>query len=73
MTYRGHVRNGQITLEQPAEIPEGAEVVVALVERPNPIDEDLNGILLKHAGRGTDLPPDLAEHHDHYAHGKPKR
>jgi hypothetical protein len=27
--------------------------------------------LLKHAGTVPDLPPDLAERHDHYIHGTP--
>ena len=73
MTYRGHVKNGQITLDEPAHFPEGAEVVVALVDQPDNAGEELNGMLLRHAGRGRDLPADLAENHDHYAHGKPKR
>ena len=72
MTYRGHVRNGQITLDEPVQIPEGAEVTVAWIEPAGQNGEDLNQILLKHAGRGRDLPSDLAEHRDHYAHGKPK-
>ncbi len=33
MTYRGHVKNGQITLDQPARLPEGAEVQVEVVAR----------------------------------------
>ena len=73
MTLRGHVKNGQIAFDEPVSFPEGAEVIVALVERPQTNDEDLNAILLRHAGRGENLPSDLAEHHDHYAHGKPKR
>jgi hypothetical protein len=73
MTYRGHVKNGLITLDEPVEFPEGAEVVVALVEKPQTGGEDLNVVLLHHAGRGRNLPTDLAEQHDHYAHGKPKR
>jgi hypothetical protein len=28
--------------------------------------------LLKFAGRAKDLPPDIAENHDHYLHGHPK-
>ena len=28
MTYRGHVKNGQITLDDPVTLPEGAEVSV---------------------------------------------
>jgi hypothetical protein len=63
MTYRGHVKNGQITLDEPVHFPEGAEVVVELVERPIPNGEDLNAMLLRHAGRGRDLPSDLAERH----------
>ncbi len=33
MTYRGHVKNGQITLDEPGRLPEGAEVNVELVQR----------------------------------------
>ena len=71
MKYRGHVKNGQITLDEPAQIPEGAEVMVAVVERANSNGDDLTEVLLRHAGQGRGLPTDLAEHHDHYAHGKP--
>ena len=71
MTYRGHIRNGQITLDEPAQFPEGTEVIVALVEK-SATNEDLAQVLLRHAGRGRELPVDLAEQHDHYAHGKPK-
>jgi hypothetical protein len=72
MTCRGHVKNGQITLDEPVLFPEGAEVVVALVEKPESDGEDLNAVLLRHAGQGQNLPADLAAQHDHYAHGKPK-
>ena len=73
MTYRGHVKNGQITLDDPVPFPEGAEVFIALIEQPQSGGEDLNAVLLRHAGRGENLPHDLADQHDHYAHGKPKR
>lgn len=73
MTYRGHVKNGQIALDEPVCFPEGAEVVVVLVVKPQIDGEDLNAVLLRHAGQGENLPSDLAEHHDHYAHGKPLR
>jgi hypothetical protein len=73
MTCRGHVKNGQITLDAPLPFPEGAEVIVALIEKPQANSEDLKSLLLRHAGRGENLPKDLAEQHDHYAHGKPKR
>ena len=32
MTYRGHVKNGQILLNEPARLPEGAQVNVEVVE-----------------------------------------
>ena len=70
MVYRGHVRNGVVVLDEPAELPEGAEVRVELAEEedvPTLADRlrDVIGII--------EGPPDLAENHDHYAHGKPKR
>ena len=32
MTYRGHIKSGQITLDEPAQLPEGAEVKVEVLE-----------------------------------------
>jgi hypothetical protein len=32
MTYRGHVKNRQITLDEPSALPEGAAVNVEVVE-----------------------------------------
>jgi hypothetical protein len=32
MTYRGHVKNGEIKLDQPARLPEGAQVSIQVVE-----------------------------------------
>jgi hypothetical protein len=72
MTYRGHIKNGQITLDKAIPMPEGAEVQVELIEKANGASDDLVSMLLRHAGKGRDLPPDLATQHDHYAHGKPK-
>ena len=75
MTYRGHVRNGRITLDDPARLPEGATVKVEVLERDGQSDrpsEALNALLLRHAGKGRGLPADLASRHDYYAHGKPR-
>ena len=33
MTYRAHVKNGQILLDEPARLPEGAELNVEIVHR----------------------------------------
>jgi hypothetical protein len=34
MTYRGHVRNGAVVLDDPAVLPEGAAVEVRVVAAP---------------------------------------
>ena len=77
MTYRGHIRNGRITLDDQTLLPEGATVKVEVLEsgdndQSSQTRESLNDLLLRHAGKGRGLPPDLATLHDHYAHGKPK-
>lgn len=74
MTYRGHVKSGQIVLDEAVELPEGSAVNVELVtsREEKPRDDDLNAVLLRHAGKGNDLPTDLAANHDYYAHGKPR-
>jgi len=70
MTYRGHVENGVVVLDEPTELPEGAAVRVALdaAEEGPTLAERLKDVI--GIGEG---PPDLARNHDHYAHGKPKR
>ena len=35
MTYCGHVKNGQITLDKPATLPEGARVRVEVIKNSN--------------------------------------
>ncbi|HRX83472.1 MAG TPA: hypothetical protein P5572_00470 [Phycisphaerae bacterium] len=72
MTFRGRIKNGQITLDEPARLPEGASVVVEVVSAPEQgPNDDLADLLLRHAGKGVELPADLAAQHDRYAHGKP--
>ena len=41
MTYRGHIRNGQITLDEPAPLPEGAQVNVEIVQYASTREEFL--------------------------------
>ena len=71
MTYRGRVKNGVVVLDEPAELPEGAEVRVELAEprQGRTLADRLRGVI----GIVKGLPPDLAEHHDHYLHGVPKK
>jgi len=65
MTYRGHVKNGLIALDEPAQLPEGAEVRVEVVEngRRQPA---IWAKLLNLAGSVKGLPPDMARNHDDY-------
>ena len=72
MTYRGHVKNGQIALDEPVELPEGSEVNVEIVQngdgKPTIWDK-----LRELAGTVEGLPPDMAENHDHYLYSTPKK
>jgi hypothetical protein len=40
MTYRGHVKNGQITLDEPARLPEGVAVNVEVILQPDVTEPD---------------------------------
>lgn len=85
MTFQGIVQNGVIVIENGAVLPEGSKVSVAIVTTTGKesVDELIDPnettgqrmvrIAKKHAGRETNLPSDLAENHDHYLHGTPKR
>ena len=72
MLLEGTVRNGTIVLDQPEAFREGTRVKLSV----EPTEEDgrsLRDFLLKHAGTIAGLPSDMAEQHDHYIHGIPKR
>ena len=71
MTYRGHVKNGVVVFEGPQIPPNGVSVEVAVIPQNNA--ESLDKMLLRHAGKISGLPDDMAEQHDHYLHGTPKR
>jgi len=72
MTYRGHIKNGSIVLDEPVALPEGARVEVAV----DPTIETAPSFYDRFAdliGSCPDLPPDMAENHDHYLHGREKK
>lgn len=78
MTHRGTVRSGVIVLPDDVALPEGTEVVIVVPEG-GPTGTAGDGVWAKLADLGrwaesqpSDLPPDLAENHDHYLHGRPK-
>ncbi len=78
MTYRGTVKNGVVVFEQDQHPAEGTRVRVEPIE-PVESNGDEAGHdeylrrMLELAGTAGGLPPDLAENHDHYLHGQPKR
>ena len=79
MTYRGHVENGVVVFDPPADLPDGAEVEIHLVKRPEetvPEGEEAPTVyeqLEPLIGKLRGLPSDFAENHDHYLYGVSKR
>jgi hypothetical protein len=74
MTLRRHVQNGVIVFDEAQSLPEGARVEVSLVlPKAQSEQEPLRDMLLQFAGTVEGLPSDMAEQHDHYIHGRPKR
>ncbi len=72
-TYLGEVQNGVIVLEAGSPtLPEGTKVRVQPTEMKAALS-DLSAQLRSLRGAADDLPEDLAENHDHYLHGHPKR
>ena len=71
MTYKGHVENGAVVLDEPVSLPDGTPVRIEPADDAESLETLHNG-LLKLAGIIKDLPPDFARNHDHYIHGAPK-
>jgi hypothetical protein len=67
MTYRGHIENGAVVVDEPINLPEGTAVRVEPVapagERT--LAERFEAVI----GTVTDLPEDMADNHDFYIHG----
>jgi hypothetical protein len=69
----GEVRNGVVVFDPgAAPPPEGTKVSIEPVDRDEEV-ADLSRRLLSIAGMAKGLPADLAEQHDHYIHGTPRR
>jgi len=76
MVYRGIVKNGVVVLGEGADLPDGTEVRIEPIAREESLPEE--GPTLVEQFRDViaavpDLPCDMAEQHDHYLHGAPKR
>ena len=71
MRYTGQVKNGVVVLDGKPALPDGVRVTVEPVE-PGPsrsLAERMKSVI----GIAKGLPKDLAENHDHYLHGRPKK
>jgi hypothetical protein len=79
MTYKGHVQNGVVVLDDPSDLPNGTQVEVLPVKAaaPAPDSQGTEGTwaerLAPFIGCLDGLPSDFAENHDHYLYGVPKR
>jgi hypothetical protein len=81
MTYRGHVENGRVVVEDDVDLPDGTPVEVkpVRVKAPGrahaPAKDKLtvSRRLLKYAGKAKGLPRDAARNLDHYLYGHPKQ
>lgn len=76
MVYHGIVKNGVVVLGEGVDLPDGTEVRIEPVARDerSPNEEPT---LMEQFGdviaTVPDLPCDMAQQHDHYLHGAPKR
>lgn len=77
MVYRGHIRNGMVVFDESVSVPEGTEVDVSVraasveetADEPPTLYERYKSFI----GIADGLPSDMAEQHDHYLYGTPKR
>jgi hypothetical protein len=70
--FLARVRRGRLEALDPISLEEGAVVVVRVSPAPSVPRQTALRRLVAAAG-AADLPADLAEQHDHYAHGAPRR
>ncbi|HVA46209.1 MAG TPA: hypothetical protein VNH11_07535 [Pirellulales bacterium] len=72
MNLQCTVMNGVVVLDPGLDLPDGTRVELVIQQEPLAAST-LGQRLLKLAGIAKGLPVDLAEQHDHYIHGTPKR
>ena len=77
MPSRGHIQNGAVVPEGQFPRPDGTPVVVdAVSDRSGSHPREIPTLyerLKDFIGIADDLPADLAENHDHYLLGRPKK
>ena len=73
MVVQGTVQNGVVVPNGGDPLPEGAAVTIIVPAPLQPSNGSLRELLLEFAGSIDGLPPDMAEQHDHYLHGRAKK
>ncbi len=76
MVYRGHVKSGVVVFDGDAALPDGTEVRIEPVAREEVAPNERPTLAEQFAdiiGTVPELPADMADQHDHYLHGAPKR
>lgn len=71
MTYRGHIQNGVVILDEKVDLPDGTVVRIEPIvgAQTKSLADQFADVI----GTVPDLPCDMSEQHDHYIHGTPKR
>jgi len=70
MVYKGHVENGMVVLDEPADIQEGTPVLIEVADkRAHGLRRSLAERMSNVIGKAQNLPEDAAEHHDDYLYG----
>jgi hypothetical protein len=67
MTYRGHIQNGMVVLDEPAQLTEGARVRIEILEETQ--QESLHPEILRY----TDVLPENIDVRGEYAEGMVKK
>jgi hypothetical protein len=65
--------NAELPKLKPEELQRVKAGLAELERQQTPPERSVWDALLEFAGTAEGLPPDLAENHDHYLHGAPKR
>jgi hypothetical protein len=65
------VEDGKIVLPPGIDWPDGTVVRIEPMTKPEP--KTLRELMKDFEGIADDLPSDMAENHDHYIHGHPKK
>ena len=78
MSFRGHIEDGVVVLDDDVRLPEGTPVNVepVIATSTEPDEEEIPTLydrLKPFVGAVQGLPPDLAKNHDHYLHGAAKQ